>query len=181
MSYFCFAFEPICYFLIEYYLIESYCALVFAVYGFQNNLAPTTGSVLTTSGANINFESKIAHLRECLSVCVTGYGVQKNVSNSGGVIGGTGVSTTTRAQTDESYKKDYKFLISDKENFAAKRDTETLMLAKDSGKQFTSSSAISYFIGSLSGDSIKKEKLISSYSETAPLKTESGNSYCECS
>lgn len=36
------------------------------------------------------------------------------------------------------------------------------------------------FTGSLSGDSIKKEKLISSYSETMPLKTETGNSYCEC-
>lgn len=37
------------------------------------------------------------------------------------------------------------------------------------------------FTGSLSGDSIKKEKLISSYSETVPLKAETGNSYCEWS
>lgn len=36
-----------------------------------------------------------------------------------------------------------------------------------------------FFTGSLSGDSLKKEKLISSYSETMPLKTETGNSYCE--
>lgn len=37
----------------------------------------------------------------------------------------------------------------------------------------------SVFTGSLSGDSIKKEKLISSYGETAQLKAETGNSYCE--
>uniref|UniRef100_A0A3Q3EC76 Uncharacterized protein n=1 Tax=Labrus bergylta TaxID=56723 RepID=A0A3Q3EC76_9LABR len=111
-----------------------------------------------------------------LSVCLfvfTGYGVQKNMSNTGGVVS-TGVSATTRSQTDDAYKKDYKFLISDKENYPAKRDTEMLILAKDSGKQFTSSSS------SLSGDSIKKEKLISSYTETMPLKAETGNSYCEC-
>uniref|UniRef100_A0A4W6CRV6 Uncharacterized protein n=1 Tax=Lates calcarifer TaxID=8187 RepID=A0A4W6CRV6_LATCA len=95
-----------------------------SVYGFQNNLAPTSGSVLTTSGANVNAN-------------LGGYGVQKNVSNGGGVVS-TGVSTTTRSQTDEAYKKDYKFLISDKENVPAKRDTEMLILAKDSGKQFTS-------------------------------------------
>lgn len=39
--------------------------------------------------------------------------------------------------------------------------------------------AFSVFTGSLSGDSIKKEKLISSYGETAQLKAETGNSYCE--
>uniref|UniRef100_A0A3Q3MZ53 Uncharacterized protein n=1 Tax=Mastacembelus armatus TaxID=205130 RepID=A0A3Q3MZ53_9TELE len=109
------------------------------------------------------------------SVCIfvfTGYGVQKNVSNGGGIIS-SGVSTTTRSQTDDAYQKDYKFMISEKENVPAKRDAEMLILAKDSGKQFTSST------GSLSGDSVKKEKLISSYSETVPLKTEIGNSYCE--
>lgn len=33
--------------------------------------------------------------------------------------------------------------------------------------------------GSISGDSIKKEKILSSYSETAPLKTETHGPYCE--
>lgn len=28
--------------------------LLFTVYGFQNNLAPTSSSVLTTSGANVH-------------------------------------------------------------------------------------------------------------------------------
>lgn len=34
------------------------------------------------------------------------------------------------------------------------------------------------FTGSLSADSLEKEKLISSYSEKMPLKAETGNSYC---
>lgn len=51
------------------------------------------------------------------------------------------LSSATRSQTDDAYKN--KFLISDKENIQTKRDTETLILAKDSGKQFTSSSSSS--------------------------------------
>uniref|UniRef100_A0A3B3D740 Uncharacterized protein n=1 Tax=Oryzias melastigma TaxID=30732 RepID=A0A3B3D740_ORYME len=99
-----------------------------------------------------------------------GYGVQKNVSNGGGTIS-TGVSSVTRSQTEDALKRDYKFVVSDKENVPVRRETDMLILAKDSGKQFTSSS--------LSGDSIKKEKLIAGYSETAALKAETGNSYCE--
>lgn len=37
-----------------------------------------------------------------------------------------------------------------------------------------------FFSGSLSADSLEKEKLISSYSEKMPLKAETGNSYCNC-
>lgn len=50
--------------------------------------------------------------------------------------------SATRSQTDDSYKN--KFLISEKENVHANRDrdTEMLILAKDSGKQFTSSSSV---------------------------------------
>lgn len=46
----------VCYRMILCLLIKSKTAsLVSAVvYGFQNNLAPTSGSVLTTSGANVN-------------------------------------------------------------------------------------------------------------------------------
>uniref|UniRef100_A0A3P9DRR9 Uncharacterized protein n=1 Tax=Maylandia zebra TaxID=106582 RepID=A0A3P9DRR9_9CICH len=139
--------------IIGSYLIKS-LHLYFLVYGFQNNLAPTSASVLTTR-----------------------YGVQKNVTNGGSGIS-TGVSTATRSQTDDAYKKDYKFVVSEKENVPAKRETDMLILAKDTGKQFTSS-GIHVGGGSLSGDSIKKEKLISSYGETAQLKAETGNSYCE--
>uniref|UniRef100_A0A3P9DRU7 Uncharacterized protein n=1 Tax=Maylandia zebra TaxID=106582 RepID=A0A3P9DRU7_9CICH len=159
-----------------------------------NNLAPTSASVLTTSGANVNanlggkktfFLSSFFPLisKLCLSYIFiyafvfTGYGVQKNVTNGGSGIS-TGVSTATRSQTDDAYKKDYKFVVSEKENVPAKRETDMLILAKDTGKQFTSS-GIHVGGGSLSGDSIKKEKLISSYGETAQLKAETGNSYCE--
>lgn len=46
--------------------------------------------------------------------------------------------SATRTQSDDAYKKDYKYMLSEKENVAAKRDTERLILAKDSGKMFTS-------------------------------------------
>ncbi|KAJ0067036.1 hypothetical protein NL108_007849, partial [Boleophthalmus pectinirostris] len=130
-----------------------------SVYGFQNNLGPTSGSVLTTSGANT-------------SASLGGYGVQKNMSS--GAVLGSAVSTGTRSQTEDSYKR---FVAADKENFSAKRDGETLILAKDSGKQFTSGSSVHIGGGSLSGDSIKKEKLISSYGETTQLKADLGQSY----
>uniref|UniRef100_A0A3B3HBV5 Uncharacterized protein n=1 Tax=Oryzias latipes TaxID=8090 RepID=A0A3B3HBV5_ORYLA len=133
-----------------------------SVYGFQNNLAPTSGYVLTTSGANVN-------------ASLGGYGVQKNVSNGGGTIS-TGVSSVTRSQTEDALKRDYKVVASDKENVPVRRETDMLILAKDSGKQFTSSTG-HLGGGSLSGDSIKKEKLIAGYSETAAVKAETGNSY----
>ncbi|XP_019713626.1 collagen alpha-1(XVII) chain-like [Hippocampus comes] len=62
------------------------------------------------------------------------------------------------------------FVNSDKDNA---RDTETLILAKDSGKQFTLTTGG----GSLSGDSIQKEKLITTYGEGAQLKAGTGNAY----
>uniref|UniRef100_A0A667YNI5 Uncharacterized protein n=1 Tax=Myripristis murdjan TaxID=586833 RepID=A0A667YNI5_9TELE len=86
-----------------------------AVYGFQNNLAPTSGSVLTTR-----------------------YGVQKNVSNTGGVVS-TGVSTIAFCGV---FSYDFKYLLLEKENVPVKRDAEVLVLAKDSGKQFTSTTAL---------------------------------------
>lgn len=46
--------------------------------------------------------------------------------------------SATRSQTEE-YKR---FAAADKENLSAKRDGETLILAKDSGKQFTSGSSV---------------------------------------
>uniref|UniRef100_A0A3B5KKY9 Uncharacterized protein n=1 Tax=Xiphophorus couchianus TaxID=32473 RepID=A0A3B5KKY9_9TELE len=122
-----------------------------SVYGFQNNLAPASVGVLTTSG---------------------GYGVQKNAANGSAVIS-SGISTATRSQIDDVYKRDYRYMASDKENVPARREGEMLILAKDSGKQFTTTSS------SLSGDSIKKEKLISSYVDTGTLKAETGNSYCK--
>lgn len=50
--------------------------------------------------------------------------------------------SATRSQTEDIYKKDHKFLISEKENVPAKRDTDVLILAKDSGKQFSGGKSI---------------------------------------
>lgn len=58
--------------------------------------------------------------------------------------------SATRSQTEDVYKKDHKFLISEKENVAAKRDTDVLILAKDSGKQFSGGRSI-YLGGGESG------------------------------
>lgn len=58
--------------------------------------------------------------------------------------------SATRSQTDEAYKRDYKFLMSDKENVSAKKEPEMLILAKDSGKQFTSSTV---HVGGSGGES----------------------------
>lgn len=94
-------------------------------------------------------------------VCA-GYGVQKNVANTSGLVSGVSTSqfsqtlpaffsplsgnnqllsflwrSASRSQMDETYKREQKFLIADKENVSAKRDTETLLLAKDSGKHFS--------------------------------------------
>lgn len=55
--------------------------------------------------------------------------------------------TATRSQIDDVYKRDQKILVSEKENLSGKRDTETLTLAKDSGKQFTSGGSGLYLRG----------------------------------
>lgn len=47
--------------------------------------------------------------------------------------------TVTRSQTEDALKRDYKVVASDKENVPVRRETDMLILAKDSGKQFTSS------------------------------------------
>lgn len=78
--------------------------LLCSVYGFQNNLAPASGSVLTTSGANANANVGGMAALICFSqyffnscfyrvVVYAGYGVQKNMSYGSG-IASTGVSTS---------------------------------------------------------------------------------------
>lgn len=103
----------------------------------------------------------------CMFV-LTGYGVQKNMSNGGAVIS-SGASTgksgkvknfkahmptwlslllsATRFQTDDAYRRDYKYVASEKENVPARRDGEMLILAKDSGKQFTTTTGSSGVVG----------------------------------
>lgn len=50
--------------------------------------------------------------------------------------------TATRSQAEDAYKKDYKFMVSEKENVPVKRDAEMLIMAKDSGKQFTGGTGV---------------------------------------
>lgn len=50
-------------------------------------------------------------------------------------------SLATRSQIDDVYKRDYRYMASDKENVPARREGEMLILAKDSGKQFTTTSS----------------------------------------
>lgn len=78
--------------------------LLCPVYGFQNNLAPASGSVLTTSGANVNanvggtaafFPDMLFTMFPTALFCYrvfAGYGVQKNMSYGTG-IASAGVST----------------------------------------------------------------------------------------
>lgn len=93
---------------LECELLNSFDLLFpFTVYGFQNNLAPTSASILTTSGANVNASS--AGMLTYIYIFFwyapaiipsplnparvsAGYGVQKNVSNTSGVV--SGVSTS---------------------------------------------------------------------------------------
>lgn len=82
--------------------------LLCPVYGFQNNLAPVSGSVLTTSGANVNANvggaaAIFPHMLFTIFPTAVffsyhvfgfaGYGVQKNMSYGAGVAS-TGVSTS---------------------------------------------------------------------------------------
>uniref|UniRef100_A0A8C7KXE5 Uncharacterized protein n=1 Tax=Oncorhynchus kisutch TaxID=8019 RepID=A0A8C7KXE5_ONCKI len=135
-----------------------------SAYGYHsntNNMSPGLGSSLlnTTSPSSLSGETTNE----------TGYGVQKNISNGGGLVS-TGVSTSAmsalRSHTDDAYRKDLKYLVLQKENVPVKRDTEVLTLTKDSGKHFTSS--VRSVGGSLSGDSLKKEKMVSMAARTAP-------------
>lgn len=50
-------------------------------------------------------------------------------------------SLANRSQIDDVYKRDYRYMASDKENVPARREGEMLILAKDSGKQFTTTSS----------------------------------------
>uniref|UniRef100_A0A672ZUD4 Uncharacterized protein n=1 Tax=Sphaeramia orbicularis TaxID=375764 RepID=A0A672ZUD4_9TELE len=109
------------------------------VYGVQNNLVSTTSpTLLSPTGTN----SQIV------------YGVQKNIS-------GTGLSSTTvRAGSptkDDSSSKDFKYVLIEKENSAVKKESEGLIMAKDSGKHFMSA-APGTITEAYSEDSLKREK-----------------------
>uniref|UniRef100_A0A672JX15 Uncharacterized protein n=1 Tax=Sinocyclocheilus grahami TaxID=75366 RepID=A0A672JX15_SINGR len=69
-------------------------------------------------------------------ISTTGYGVQKNYSSSpiSTLAVSTGVSTSGRFCNVSK-----RYLTLEKENIPVRRETEELILTKDSGKQFTNS------------------------------------------
>ncbi|XP_055503110.1 collagen alpha-1(XVII) chain-like [Leucoraja erinacea] len=89
-------------------------------------------------------------------------GVQKNqVSNS--TVGTSGNSSTAMALgTDGMLDKDYRFVLLDKEKAPSTREAQLLIMAKDSGKLFTTVS--SGFSGSEVDESLKKEQLLATRS-----------------
>uniref|UniRef100_A0A8C9WE97 Uncharacterized protein n=1 Tax=Scleropages formosus TaxID=113540 RepID=A0A8C9WE97_SCLFO len=131
------------------------------VHGVQKNLSSTSATVLTSNGLN----------------SPTGYGVQKNTSQSTNGSGTVGTAVSTSAdpsspQTDDVFLKDYKFLLLEKENGPAKKDAEILVVSKDSGKQFTASTSAG--AASFSEDSIRREKMkCTSSSQAAALRRDS--------
>ncbi|KAK5900000.1 hypothetical protein CesoFtcFv8_009418 [Champsocephalus esox] len=108
------------------------------MYGLQNNLGTTSPMAFSATGANTH----------------TVYGVQKNVS--GPVIGTTTVRPSSPIN-DESPGKDFKFVLIEKENAPVKKETERLVMTKDTGKQFmsTAHATTSAFF---SGDSLQRDK-----------------------
>ncbi|KAM7418398.1 hypothetical protein PAMA_015835 [Pampus argenteus] len=108
------------------------------VYGVQNNLSSSSSAVLSPTGTSPQIV----------------YGVQKNVSNAG-------ISTTTVRPTsltnDEASGKDFKFILIEKENAPVKKETERLIMTKDTGKQFMAAAPSATF-ASYSEDSLKREK-----------------------
>ncbi|KAF0037843.1 hypothetical protein F2P81_010717 [Scophthalmus maximus] len=89
------------------------------VYGVQNNLAGTGPTALSPTGASAQIV----------------YGVQKNASGAG--IGTTTVRPSSPT-ADEAMGKDFKFVLIEKENAPLKKETERLVVTKDTGKQFMS-------------------------------------------
>ncbi|XP_067909309.1 collagen alpha-1(XVII) chain isoform X2 [Heterodontus francisci] len=111
------------------------------VQGVQNNLTPTSSLVTSPTPTQTSSNSVL--------------GVKKNlVSNSSVVSTAQNSSTVGTTSTDDILQKDYKFLLLEKENSPPKKDTELLIMSKDSGKFFTPASA------SFTDDTLKKEQMV---------------------
>uniref|UniRef100_A0A8C1KEI6 Uncharacterized protein n=1 Tax=Cyprinus carpio TaxID=7962 RepID=A0A8C1KEI6_CYPCA len=167
-------------------LVNSTSPSSLSVYGFHNNLAPASG-VLTSSGVNTQsgygvqknyVTSPSSTLGVGTGVSTAGYGVQKNYSSSPSstLAVSTGVSTSGTGTRTLNENVSKRYLTLEKENIPVKRETEELILTKDSGKQFTNSTP-NGTAGSYSDVSVKKETITTSYSESAPVKSSSGAYY----
>ncbi|XP_069756511.1 collagen alpha-1(XVII) chain-like isoform X3 [Narcine bancroftii] len=139
-------------------------------HGIQNNRATSPGpaSVSLTSSAVqgvqnnlVSNSSGTSSLSQTLGSHTQVLGVPKNqVSNSS--VGSIGHNTSTVAalSSDGVLEKDYKFVLVEKENAAPHKDIELLIMNKDSGKLFSTSSGT--FPGNVADDSEKKEHVMTS-------------------
>uniref|UniRef100_A0A8C8A0W2 Uncharacterized protein n=1 Tax=Oryzias sinensis TaxID=183150 RepID=A0A8C8A0W2_9TELE len=115
------------------------------VYGVQNNLGGTSQPVYFPPGSGPQIV----------------YGVQKNVSGSS-----SSAARPSSSANHEALGKDSNFVLIEKENAPIKKETERLVMDKDTGKQFMTA-APSTHSASYSEDSLKREKqkLVSSSGE----------------
>uniref|UniRef100_A0AAY4EYU3 Uncharacterized protein n=1 Tax=Denticeps clupeoides TaxID=299321 RepID=A0AAY4EYU3_9TELE len=130
----------------------------FTVYGMQNNLAGTTGNSVMANGVNTHTGG---HLTARWSASIF-----FNILYAG----------KTKTSSDDVFVNDYKFMLLEKEKSAAKKESERLITAKDTGKQFTTHAA-GAGLGSYSNGSLKKEKFMSS-ADTTAVRDE-GNGLCK--
>uniref|UniRef100_A0A4W3H4Z0 Uncharacterized protein n=1 Tax=Callorhinchus milii TaxID=7868 RepID=A0A4W3H4Z0_CALMI len=150
---------------------------------YHNNLSHN-GSLLS-NGAHSSLSGMCVIPRPCAhcvyiqQYCTHSLGVQKNLvshsmvtssslastgTSTGmgtgmGTAMGTGTGTSGQCMVrslDDILKKDYKFLLLEKET-SPKKDAELLIMSKDSGKLFTTSSN-----AMLEDNTLKKEKLVTS-------------------
>ncbi|TRY65927.1 hypothetical protein DNTS_012338 [Danionella cerebrum] len=132
-------------------LALSSSALGSTVYGMQNNLS-TYGSGLMMNGMSAGY----------------GYGA-KNIGSAG--LGTTITAVQSGAVTnDDEFMKEGKFMAIGKDNVAAKKETERMIMSKNTGKQFATSGTTAG-ADTFSEDSLKVEKkIVSGTTDTAVYK-----------
>ncbi|XP_078269314.1 collagen, type XVII, alpha 1a [Rhinoraja longicauda] len=115
------------------------------VQGLQNNLVANS-SALTGTAQTLGTHTQVL-------------GVQKNqVSNSTSVVTSGNSSTALTLGSDGMLDKDYRFVLLDKEKSPAAREPQLLIMAKDSGKLFTT--VPGGFSASVVDGGLKKEQLV---------------------
>uniref|UniRef100_A0A4W4H057 Uncharacterized protein n=1 Tax=Electrophorus electricus TaxID=8005 RepID=A0A4W4H057_ELEEL len=126
-----------------------FCGLAILVYGMQNNLATSGGAALIAHGLS------------------AGTGERESQQSLHSEVMGQGASVpSSPGPADDVFAKDYKFMLLEKENTPAKKESERLVMSKNSGKQFTSTTSANG-LSSFSEDSLKREKkMISRTRET---------------
>uniref|UniRef100_A0A8C5CZW2 Collagen alpha-1(XVII) chain-like n=2 Tax=Gouania willdenowi TaxID=441366 RepID=A0A8C5CZW2_GOUWI len=144
--------------------------------GVQNNLAlgsPTVNGSLSVGGSapfygvqNNLSNSGVALISPTALNTPTGYGVQKNVS----VLSSSTVRPSSSGNDEVS---DLKLLTLEKDNVAVRKESERLVMSKDTGKTFMSAAPAT--IGSYAEDSLKREKQQLSSSTSAERGAEASS------